>query len=258
MKRTLFKYFVELTGHPVSSTLLKSISQSPLSRPLIKPFAKAYGINESEAEYAIETYGSLQAYFTRNLKQGVRNIEPAPNILVSPVDGVLSAAGKVEKEQTFLIKDYSYSIKQILGDEKIAKRYENGYYCIFYLSPSHYHHFHYPIDGNLLSRYALGTVSYPVNNLGLRLGDRPFATNYRLISELETAFGQVAIVKVGALNVNSIHIQNHTKNCVKGEDFGYFSFGSTVILFIEQHESFQLLQKPATNIMMGESIGIWT
>ncbi|QTD41480.1 archaetidylserine decarboxylase [Sporosarcina sp. Te-1] len=258
MKRTLFKYFVELTGHPISSALLKTISKSPLSKPLIKPFAKAYGINESEAEYAMDRYGSLQAYFTRNLKQGVRIVEPGPRILVSPVDGVLSAAGKIEKEQTFSIKDHLYSIKQILGDEKVAKRYENGFYYIFYLSPSHYHHFHYPIDGTLVSRYALGTVSYPVNDLGLRLGDRPFATNYRLISELETSFGQVAIVKVGALNVNSIHVHNNAKQCMKGEDFGYFSFGSTVILFIEPHESFQMLQKPATDIMMGEAIGIWT
>ncbi|MBB4824192.1 phosphatidylserine decarboxylase [Sporosarcina luteola] len=258
MKRTFFKYFVELTGHPISSALLKTISKSPLSKPLVKPFAKVYSINESEAEYAIETYSSLQAYFTRNLKQGIRTVESDPNTLTSPVDGVLSAAGKIENEQTFKIKDYLYSIKQILGDEKVAKRYENGFYYIFYLSPSHYHHFHYPIDGNLISRYALGTVSYPVNDLGLRLGNQPFSTNYRLISELETAFGQVAIVKVGALNVNSIHVHSHEKQCRKGEDFGYFSFGSTVILFIEPHESFHMLQNPIKDIMMGEAIGIWT
>ncbi|WP_381426426.1 phosphatidylserine decarboxylase [Sporosarcina thermotolerans] len=257
MKKALFKYFVELTGHPVSSSLLKSVTSSRFSRKLIKPFARTYTINEEEAEFPIEHYDSLQAYFTRNLKQGARPIDFQDEILISPVDGILSASGTIERDQTFMIKDYLYSIKQILGDDQIANVYEGGFFYVFYLSPRDYHHFHYPYDGKLLSRYALGTTSFPVNDLGLRLGNQPFATNYRLISELSTSHGKIAMIKVGALNVNSIHINDSSKECRKGEEFGYFSFGSTVILLLENKNAFQSTISTNSEVRLGQSIGEW-
>ncbi|MFJ7934476.1 phosphatidylserine decarboxylase [Sporosarcina sp. NPDC096371] len=257
MKKTLFKYFVELTGNPVASALLKSVTTSRLSRPLIQPFSNAYRINEQEMEHPISHYESLQALFTRQLKEGSRHIDTSSNTIISPVDGVLSGVGKIGDNQTFLIKNYRYQLDEIMGIAKKAAPYKEGFYYIFYLSPSHYHHFHYPIDGEIVSRYALGGVSYPVNNLGLRLGQSPFSTNHRLISEMSTPFGNVAVVKVGALNVNSIQLYSSSKDCVKGDDFGYFSFGSTVILFIENHPNFTPTVGLDTEVKMGQSIGEW-
>jgi phosphatidylserine decarboxylase len=257
MKKTLFKYFVELTGNPLASALLKSVTTSRLSRPLIQPFSSTYRINEAEMEHPISHYKSLQALFTRQLKEGSRQIDSASNTIISPVDGVLSGVGKISADQTFLIKNHQYHLDEIMGTEKKAATYKDGYYYIFYLSPSHYHHFHYPIDGEIVSRYALGGVSYPVNNLGLRLGQSPFSTNHRLISEVSTAFGNVAIVKVGALNVNSIQLYSASKECIKGHDFGHFSFGSTVILFIEKHPHFTPTVSLDTEVKMGQTVGKW-
>jgi len=257
MKKIIFRKFVELTGNPISSALLKSFTRSRLSRPIIRPFSQVYHINEDEMEYPINHYKSLQAFFTRNLKKDIRQIDPSPNTLTSPVDGVLSGVGKIDSQQTFHIKDHHYNLNEIFGDKKKAAPYKNGYFFLLYLSPSHYHHFHYPINGELISRYALGGVSYPVNNLGLRLGNSPFSTNHRLISEVSSSFGKVAIVKVGALNVNSIQIHNSSKDCVKGNKFGHFSFGSTVILFIENNPDFVLTTPVNNNIKMGQSIGEW-
>ncbi|MFC5603873.1 phosphatidylserine decarboxylase [Sporosarcina koreensis] len=257
MKKILFKRFVELSGHPVSSALLKTIASSRLSRKLIKPFAKTYRINEEEAEFPIDNYDSLQAYFTRNLKKGSRPIDMRSDTLISPVDGVVTELGTIDMDQTFTIKNHLYSIKQILGDEKRAIPYKGGFFYIFYLSPSHYHHFHYPYDGNIESRYALGTTSFPVNDLGLRLGNQPFATNYRIISELSTAHGRMTMIKVGALNVNSIHILDSSTSFTKGEEFGYFSFGSTVILFMENNESFRPTIPVGSEVKLGQAIGEW-
>jgi len=257
MKKIIFNRFVELTGHPVSSALLKTFTSSRLSRKLIKSFARTYRINEGEAEFPIDHYDSLQAYFTRNLKKGSRPIEMGSDTLISPVDGVVTELGEIDMNQTFKIKNHLYSIKQILGDEKRAIPYKGGFFYIFYLSPSHYHHFHYPFDGEIVSRYALGTISSPVNDLGLRLGNQPFATNYRIISELATEHGRMAIIKVGALNVNSIHILDSSTTCTKGEEFGYFSFGSTVILFLENNGSFRPTIHANTEVKMGQAVGEW-
>ncbi|WP_342514973.1 phosphatidylserine decarboxylase [Sporosarcina sp. FSL K6-1522] len=257
MKRTLFKYFVELTGNPVSSSLLKSFTTSRLSQPLVRPFSTVYHINEEEMEYPLHHYKSLQAFFTRQLQEGRRQIDDSPNTMISPVDGVLSGMGQIDASQTFLIKDHQYRLDEIMGTDKQASPYKDGFYFIFYLSPSHYHHFHYPMTGELISRYALGGVSYPVNNLGLRLGQSPFSTNHRLISEVQTPYGKMAIVKVGALNVNSIQILNASKECVKGNAFGHFSFGSTVILFVENHPDFTPTVHLNTEVKVGQPVGEW-
>ncbi|NYF25428.1 phosphatidylserine decarboxylase [Sporosarcina sp. JAI121] len=257
MKKVLFKSFVELTGNPVSSALLKSFTSSRLSRPFIQPFSNAYRINNEEMEHMISHYKSLQALFTRRLKEGIRQVDPSPNVLTSPVDGIVNGMGKIADDQTFLIKGHQYRINEILGTESKAAPYKDGTYFIFYLSPSHYHHFHYPVTGELVSRYALGGVSYPVNNLGLRLGQSPFSTNHRLISEIETDFGKVAIVKVGALNVNSIQLLTSSKECVKGHDFGYFSFGSTVILFLENNQHFTPTIELNNEVLVGQPVGYW-
>jgi phosphatidylserine decarboxylase len=258
MKKALFKSFVELTGNPVSSALLKSFTSSRLSRPFIQPFSNAYRINTEEMEYPISHYKSLQELFTRHLKEGIRDVDHSPNILTSPVDGVVSGSGKIAANQTFLIKGHQYRINEIMGSEKKAAPYNDGFYYIFYLSPSHYHHFHFPVTGELVSRYALGGVSYPVNNLGLRLGQSPFSTNHRLISEVKMEFGNVAIVKVGALNVNSIQLHSSSKKCIKGNDFGYFSFGSTVILFIENNPYFTPTVELNSEVRVGQPVGKWS
>ncbi|QUW22435.1 phosphatidylserine decarboxylase [Sporosarcina sp. Marseille-Q4063] len=113
------------------------------------------------------------------------------------------------------------------------------------------------ISGTVISRYALGSISYPVNNLGLCFGKSPFSTNHRLFSELQTEFGKVAIVKVGALNVNSIHLRSSSKECMKGAEFGHFSFGSTVILFLENNYLFTASVIKNSEIKVGQPLGKW-
>ncbi|MEN2466664.1 phosphatidylserine decarboxylase [Ornithinibacillus sp. FSL M8-0202] len=257
LKKTLLKSLVELTGNPISSTVLKSFTKSPLSRPLIGPFSKIYGIDTQEMKYPISHYKNLHSFFTRSLKENVRPIDPSPNTLISPVDAVISDFGRVSSDYTFSIKNRPYSASEIFGDVKKADRYKDGYFYVLYLSPSHYHRIHYPVDGTLVSRYALGEKSFPVNNLGMKYGNNPLSTNYRIISELSTRFGRVAVVKVGALNINSIQLYHSSETCLKGEELGYFSFGSTVVLFIEKNDSFHSKIHTDSEVKVGESIGEW-
>ena len=63
--------------------------------------------------------------------------------------------------------------------------------------------------------------------------------NYRTITELQHGQFCVAIVKVGAMFVNSIVITNEAKHLEKGQEFAYFSFGSTVVLLFEKN-SFEI------------------
>lgn len=257
MLKFLFKYFVELTGNSTASSLLQSFSKSRISRPLVRPFASVYHINKDEMEYPIKKYKSIHDLFTRRLKTDKRIIDNTKNTIVSPVDGVVNDLGEIASDQTFYIKKQKYHLADVFENTEKATKYENGFFFIIYLSPTHYHRIHYPINGRLNSRWALGEKSFPVNSLGEKFGNKPFSTNYRLISELDTDFGQIAVVKVGALNINSIQLTNKSKFFKKGDDLGYFSFGSTVILFIEKTQPFSPLIKKGTEVKMGEAIGNW-
>ncbi|WP_368653309.1 phosphatidylserine decarboxylase [Ornithinibacillus sp. 4-3] len=256
-KKKLLKYFINLTGNRYSSTALRKFSQSGLSKPLIRPFARTYRINIDEMKLPLNAFGSLHDFFTRELKPDLRPINQSPNILISPVDAVVESMGIVRQNNRFSVKDQQYTLEQIFGSTERAKTYESGYYFILYLSPRDYHRFHYPIDGKVGVRYALGEKSYPVNQMGLQYGDTPFATNYRIISELETAYGKVAMIKVGALNVNSIQLSHSDEHFSKGEELGYFSFGSTVILFIEKNNNFSPLVQEKEKLQLGKPLAVW-
>lgn len=235
MKKRLYCAFVELTGNRFFSYILKVFTGSTLSRVFIRSFVKFYQIDETEMEKSLQEYKSLQQLFTRKLKAGLRPIQGEENTLVSPVDGVLAAFGTVDSNISFRVKEQNYTLEEMLGSRDGAETYKNGLYMIFYLSPSNYHRFHAPLSGEVVRRWTLGKNSYPVNEYGLRLGKRPLSKNYRVISEMKCHNKRMAYVKVGALNVNSIHLTHPNNRVEKGEEVGYFAFGSTVILLFEEN-----------------------
>ena len=257
MMKFFLKKFVELTGNPIASSLLRNFSKSLASKPLVRPFARVFHLNEDEMERPLHSYNSIHDLFTRRLTNGSRPIDEQPDTIISPVDGVVQTFGKISADNTFLIKEQLYKLDELLGDDndKVVKRFEGGDYILIYLSPSHYHRIHYPVNGELSGRWALGEQSFPVNALGEKYGEKPFSTNYRIITELITDFGRTALVKVGALNINSIVLTNSNSKVTKGDEAGYFSFGSTVILLFDEESQFIPEVSALQEICMGQSIG---
>ncbi|MCT8139633.1 phosphatidylserine decarboxylase [Anaerobacillus sp. CMMVII] len=235
MKKAIYQSFVELSGNRLNSYLLKSFTKSKASKFINKSFVKVYNINEAEMEKPLHQYGSLQELFVRNLKEDARIINKEPKSIVSPVDGIMANVGQITENCSFHVKNQDYSLVEMLGNKNRAEKYKEGTYIILYLSPSHYHRIHTPVSGTVVGKWALGNKSYPVNELGLQLGKRPLSKNYRIITEIRMENGKhYSLVKVGAMNVNSIHPTFKGDNVRKGEEIGYFSFGSTVVLLFEK------------------------
>src|SRR5699024_6737785 len=152
----LLKSLVELTGNPFISKILRKSTYSRFSKPLVKPFARVYGLDEHEMANPIDHYRSRYELLTRQRMHASHHNDTSPPTLVSTVDGTISEVGTIQEGQTFYVKNQLYHVNQLLGDTKKATTYTDGYYYIFYLSPKDYHHMHYPIDGKLTSRWALG------------------------------------------------------------------------------------------------------
>jgi phosphatidylserine decarboxylase len=257
MLQGLYRLLIELTNGRWSSGILKRFSRSPVSRFVVPSFAKIYQLNQEEMEKGLSDYPTLHDLFVRTLKKDARKIDQQPNSVVSPVDAVLEDVGNIKETSDIHVKGKTYSIGEMLGDPDTLAKYLNGTYMILYLSPSHYHRIHSPVNGIVTKQWELGSKSYPVNKWGLKYGRQALSKNYRVVTEVKTTDGHIAIVKVGAMFVNSIETTHKGSNLEKGGEIAYFSFGSTVVLLFEKgiFQMDQTLHIPQ-ELRVGERLGI--
>ena len=90
-------------------------SESWVRGPLIRTFARVYGIDMSDAERSdLESYRSFNDFFTRSLTPDARPIDPTPGAIVSPADGVVSQTGIIEDGQLLQAKSKDCSKKLIV------------------------------------------------------------------------------------------------------------------------------------------------
>ncbi|RNF40989.1 phosphatidylserine decarboxylase [Planococcus salinus] len=253
MKKKVYQKAIELTNGPVTSGVLRRFAQSAKSRWVIPGYIKTYNITLDDIDSPLDSFSSLHDFFIRKLKAASRPTASAP--IVSPVDGTIEALGDLHEGIEFLVKNQQYSLAALLGSDQMAEQYQNGKYAVFYLSPADYHRIHSPVNGTVLKQYLAGKKSYPVNRYGLLYGKTPLSGNYRMVTELETDFGRLLVVKVGAMFINSIELTNRGKEWKKGEEVGYFSFGSTVVLFFQENQV-ELLDDIAAGrqVKMGEAV----
>jgi phosphatidylserine decarboxylase len=257
--KTIYRLFIETTNRKTISRLLVLFSKSKISKCLIPAYSKIYQINETEMEKPLHEYNSLYELFTRKLKSEVRTIVQEPTAVISPVDATIQDCGTVSPDRSIIVKGKDYSISEMLGGTDKVQKYINGTYLIFYLSPKDYHRIHSPISGKIVRQWKIGSKSYPVNHFGLKYGKRPLSKNYRMITEIDYDGVTIAMVKVGAMFINSIELLTTEMELKKGEEMALFSFGSTVVLLFE--EGTFVLKHPnevKRQIKVGECIGYLT
>ena len=222
-----------------------------ISRPLIGWFARRYAVDLREAEHSrLESYSSLNDFFTRRLKPGARPITGDERTLISPVDGFLTQFGAAEGGEMIQAKGLSYRLEELLGEpqDRVAALI-SGSYATLYLAPHQYHRVHLPLAGALQrTRYVPGN-RYSVNGRTTAVVPRLFCRNERVVCWFETAVGPMAVVLVGALNVSSIstawlgeitsgsarvwdNAEPSGRGFRRGEEIGRFNLGSTVVFVL--------------------------
>jgi phosphatidylserine decarboxylase len=234
MTRWVLRALTELSSRRSVSRFAGLLANSRLSRRLIPVFVSMYRIDTAEAELPPEQYPTLNAFFTRRLKPGSRPLDPDPAALVSPVDGKLIASGPVGDGTIIEVKGQSYSLPELLNGSPRVPIYAGGCYWVLYLSPSDYHRIHAPCDGDITEKERIPGRTYPVNDFGLSRMRRVLSRNERLVTYIRHEKGEVAVVKVGAMNVGSIrYAEPLPSRLARGEEFARFEFGSTVVLLAE-------------------------
>ncbi|WP_171056151.1 archaetidylserine decarboxylase [Paenibacillus sinopodophylli] len=257
MMKWLLRSMTELSSRKWISRITGKLAQSTVSRRFISRFAAAYGIKTEEAEKPLSQYKTLNEFFTRRLKPGLRPIHDGASSLVSPVDALITGAGDINSGTIVNVKGQNYTIDELLNQSPRTANYMNGYYLVLYLSPTDYHRIHTPVRGRVVEREHIPGKVYPVNDFGLRHMRRVLSRNERLITYMKHEAGEAAVVKVGAMNVSSIqYVLPLQEEMLKGDELAYFEFGSTVVLLLEDG-SFKPRESGllGTKVRMGELLG---
>ncbi|OAX79718.1 phosphatidylserine decarboxylase [Emergomyces africanus] len=93
--------------------------------PGFKLYSWIFGVNLDEvAEPDLHTYPNLAAFFYRELKQGVRPLDPNPLAILSPSDGRILQFGMIENGEVEQVKGMTYSLDALLGHEKLSPGHE--------------------------------------------------------------------------------------------------------------------------------------
>lgn len=253
----LLRSMTELSSRKWISRLTGGFAQSAASRHLIARFAAMYGIKVEEAEKPLSEYRTLNEFFTRRLKPGMRKIDSSADQVASPVDALITGAGTIHKGTILDVKGQNYTVDELLNRSPRAASYLGGYYMVLYLSPTDYHRIHTPVTGTVVEREHVAGKVYPVNDFGLRHMRRVLSRNERLITYIRTGFCETAVVKVGAMNVSSIkYVEPQRDEVFKGDELAYFAFGSTVVLLMED-DSFVPRDDMGVGlkVKMGERLG---
>lgn len=246
---------------------------APLVQSSIRAFVRAYGIDMGEAVIPADGFSSFDAFFTRELKEGARVVDPRADVVVSPADGRIEDFGPIAPDAKFRVKGFDYTVAELLGSEEEAAHFRGGAFFIVYLSPRDYHRVHAPVDGRVRrARHVDGTL-YPVNSLGLKYVKKLFARNERVVTVQASRFGEVATVMVGAIGVGRItmsydarFVTNHGPvsspvdygeagpALVRGGELGRFHLGSTAIVLLGPAHDYRFMVEAGRHVRLGEAV----
>jgi len=193
----------------------------------------------------------------------------------------------------------TYSIQSTQELEKLGKNQRNRFvrngnkllYCVLYLSPGDYHHFHSPTNWIIEKRRHFSGHLLSVSPKIVNLVHNLFTVNERVALIGRWKHGFFSMVPVGATNVGSVVLtledklktnRPYRKQVVKrkavkygvytersyanvspllkgipvhrGEELGGFQMGSTVVLVFEAPKTFKFNIKPSQKICVGEAI----
>lgn len=245
------RFLLKGLTRPWVSEVCGHFLDSPLSSFLIQPFARKNQITLSD--YQLENIHSFNDFFSRKIKPELRPVDMDPTHLTAPCDGLLSV-WKIQKDIILPVKQSSYTLAELLRDERLAARYEDGYCFVFRLCVDHYHRYSYVDSGRKSGNRRIQGVLHTVRPIALKALP-VFTENSREYTLIQTAhLGTLLQMEVGAMLVG--RIVNHHGACTvtRGEEKGFFQYGgSTVIVLVEKD---QIIMRE--DLFMNASAGIET
>ena len=233
-------------------------------------------IDLSEAKKT--SFDSLHDCFVRELKPGVRPIDPRDDVLSSPCDAIVGACGRIGDDagaQVFQAKGFPYPLADLLDHgprgRALLETLRGGSFVTLRLTSSMYHRFHAPAALTLEHVTYISGDTWNVNPIALKRIEKLFCKNERAVLHTRLADGTpLLLVPVAAILGASmrltfidllLNLRYRGPNQIpchasydKGDEMGWFEHGSTILLFTPP--GFALCDDVMTGqrIRMGEAL----
>lgn len=210
---------------------------SKLSKKKIPKFIDKFDIDTDYLEKEVSDFKNFNDFFARKLLDEARPMNLNSDALISPGDGRLFAYENINMDNIVQVKGFTYSLRELISNDLVAKEFEGGTCLILRLCPTDYHRFHFIDDGTCGPSQKIKGSYYSVNPIALEKVPNLFCKNKREWSIFKSDnFGNIITMEVGATCVGTI-IQTYRPNTrvKKGDEKGFFKFGgSTTILFFKK------------------------
>jgi phosphatidylserine decarboxylase len=212
-------------------------------------------LDESELEYSLDSYRSLNALFTRGIRAERRPIAQADHQVLCPCDGVVQDIGRLIDGKLLTVKGIEYTASSLLAGSDDGA-FQDGHYVIVFLSPRDCHRVFSPQDGHCRQIVHVPGYRLLVHPPFQRREFPTFTLNERIILCLSTRLGQCALILVAGWGVGNIALpldptfrvkrrlgpRARTSMCrpmppvpvTKGQWIATFELGSTAILLFER------------------------
>ena len=244
---------------PWFSRLGGRVLSTRLSALAVRPYIRANHIDMSDCPR--EKFVSFNDFFTRTLPPSARPVDSDPAAFISPCDGKLTV-WPIEADGRFPVKGTEYTLSRLLGDEALARKFQGGLLWLFRLSPEDYHRYIWMADGTAHEAVRIPGLYHTVKPL--ERGQQPvYHENTREYCLLETAFGTVVMMEVGAMLVGKIENRPPVNPVARGQEKGNFAFGGSTIILITAPGAAEPLpditaasrQGEETPVRQGEKVG---
>jgi phosphatidylserine decarboxylase len=248
-----------------------------MTTAVIRWFIQRYGVDMTEAALPDPAaYPSFNAFFTRELRPGVRPLATAD--LVCPVDGAISQLGAITGDDIFQAKGHRYTTQALLGGDAVAAAaFRDGHFATLYLSPKDYHRIHMPCAARLRRMVHVPGALFSVNPATAESVPNLFARNERVVCHFDSAFGPFVLVLVGATIVGSMatvwhgvvnpprpgavrewRYDDRDLKLAQGDEMGRFQLGSTVVLLLPPGPlRFNPTWQATASVRLGQPMANW-
>jgi phosphatidylserine decarboxylase len=217
-------------------------------------------------------FTSLHDCFVRALRPGARPLDLAPEVLVSPCDGIVGGFGKVRGVELIQAKGFPYTLHDLLVDDALVERYRNGSYVTLRLTASMYHRFHAPHDCAVKRVTYISGDTWNTHPVALKRVEKLFCKNERAVvrTTLSQTGHEIVLVPVAAILVASLKL--HCLDVLlrlthkgpnefvcdaryrKGDEMGWFQHGSTIIVFAPEGVTLDAGLTEGKVVRMGEPL----
>eukprot|EP00775_Hariotina_reticulata_P010215 gene10215-10375_t len=185
---------------------------------------QTYGIDTSCAEKPVDAYPTLQAFFTRRLKPGLRPI----------------AALNVNDAHTFWVKGQGFNVHRLMGPGYDSQdHWKQAAISINRLSPADIHRLHAAVSGRVVRIRSRGNRFMASEFAAVHSREDVMVENERLVMEFDSPeFGTVVQVMIGASEVGTVKpLVAEGQTVKKGDEVAVFEYGGSIMATLFHHDA---------------------